>query len=578
MAFDGVAVAAIVSELNKKIKGGTITRIRQPERENLYLDIKKDGVKTLFISSSPSLPILYLTADSKGGDTPPAFCMLLRKHLQNGRIIDVSQPGLERVVNIDVEHRNELGELVTMRLCTEIMGKHSNTILIDSNGIILDSAKRIPSHVSSIREVLPGKEYFIPNTTSKSDPLSVKSLEEFYSKIDGNVPISKSIQKGFTGFSNELAELTADMAGIDSRMSANDLSPEKKEALYYSFNKVIIAIKEEDFHPTIAYTGNTPNTFFFLDYFKQNEGVYFEDESASAVLEKFYGEKMSSSVMRQKTADVRLIVSNAMSRAVKKLSLQEKQLKDTENADKDRLYGELLTSLCHEVTPGSKSAKLTNYYDGNIVEIPLKEELSPQENAQRYFMRYQKAKRTKQNLDVQIEETKKEIEALDSIAASVEICEDNADIAEIKKELADLGVIKRSSVSKKGASKTKSKPRCYISRDGFKIYVGKNNIQNEYVSFQIAKPDDWWFHANDIPGSHVIIKADGKDIPDTTFEDAGRLAAYYSKAGTNPSVEIDYTLRKNLKKKQGAAPGFVIYHTNYSMMASTDIKDLERVE
>jgi predicted ribosome quality control (RQC) complex YloA/Tae2 family protein len=299
------------------------------------------------------------------------------------------------------------------------------------------------------------------------------------------------------------------------------------------------------------------------------------------MLEEYYASKNTISRIRQKSADLRKIVANAIDRTSKKYDLQVKQLKDTEKREKYKVYGELITAYGYDLEPGAKVLTATNYYTNEEIDIPLDPTITPLENAKHYFDKYSKLKRTYDALSSLILETRDELTHLSSIRNALDIATEENDLMDIKKELEDYGYIKKKYSSKKTNKKSamkKSSPLHYISSDGFHIYVGKNNFQNDELTFQLAEGGDWWFHAKNIPGSHVIVKTHGKELPDNTFEEAARLAAHYSEAKNAGKVEIDYTLKKNVKKPSGGKPGFVIYHTNYSMIASTDISGITLIE
>lgn len=584
MAFDGSTVAALTEELNRKILGGRILKVAQPEKDELLLTVKKEGSQhRLLISANPSLPVMYLT--ESGAASPlkaPAFCMLLRKHLQNGRIAKISQPSLERIVDFEIEHYNEMGDLCTSTLTVELMGKHSNMIFREGTKI-LDSIRHVSALVSSVREVLPGREYFIPFEGEKKDPLSADE-ESFLSLMQAEPaarPLAKSLYGCYTGISPVLAEEICYRADLDSSRPVQSLNGEELAALYRSFSQIITLIRERQFCPNIVYEDGVPvfyGPFRFRIYSDKETEDY---ESISALLQDYYAKKKTCTDIRQKTADLRQIVQTLLNRDYKKYDLQLKQIKDTEKKDKYQLYGELITAYGYSVPAGSTSMKAENYHTGEEITIPLDPTLSPIENGKKYFERYAKLKRTAEALNEIVQETGREISHLESIFASLDTVQDEADIAELKKELIDAGYVRYKGKydPKKASGKAiRSAPLHYISSDGFDMYVGKNNIQNEYITFKLADGGDWWFHAKNLPGSHVIVKTGGCELPDRTFEEAASLAAHYSKAEGAPKVEIDYVQRKHLKKPPGAACGYVIYHTNYSMSAPTDISGIRQAE
>lgn len=579
MAFDGITIANVVKEMNDSIIGCRIYKIAQPEADELILTIKGScGQKRLFISADASLPLIYFTENNKPSPlTAPGFCMLLRKHLQNGRIVAVTQPGLERIIHIDIEHLDEMGDLCRKKLIVEIMGKHSNIIFCQENGTIIDSIKHVSGLVSSVREVLPGKQYFVPQTQEKSDALTT-TYEEWTSLLGKPMAAYKAIYGSYTGISPIIAQEICYRAGVDGEASTAALSDAEKEKLYHTFTEMIQAVRNGDFAPHIAYTGNRPVEFaaFPLTIYSQGADRIVPLESMSLLLEQYYAEKNTLTRIRQKSADLRKIVQTVLERNVKKYDLQLRQMKDTEKRDTYRIYGELLNTYGYGVEPQSKSMEALNYYTNEMITIPLDPDLTPQENAKKYFEKYNKLKRTYEALAELTEQVKSEIEHLESISAALDIALQEEDLVQIKDELAESGYIRRKGSSKK--EKVTSKPFHYISSDGFHMYVGKNNYQNDELTFKFATGNDWWFHAKNTPGSHVIVKCEGaSELPDRTFEEAGRLAAYYSKGREQDKVEIDYIQKKHVKKPAGAKPGFVVYYTNYSLMIDSDISGIEQV-
>ena len=578
MAFDGIVVANLVHDLKKELLGGRISKIAQPEADELLLTIKgPQGQRRLYISASASLPLIYLTQENKPSPmTAPNFCMLLRKHISNGRIINIWQPQLERAIHIQIEHLNELGDLCRKDLIIEIMGKHSNIIFCDKEGQIIDSIKHVPAQMSSVREVLPGKMYFLPDTMDKSDPLHI-SEEDFVRLLTSKaLPLSKAIYTSFTGISPITAEEICYLSGVDSRIPPRELSADIIRHLYNQFCIYLSDIKEENFSPAIYYDGGEPKEFSSLPLTHLSNYTRTEGESISQVLQNYYASRNLLTRIRQKSADLRHIVQTALERNRKKYDLQIRQLKDTENREKYKIYGELLHTYGYHLEEGARELEALNYYTNEMVTIPLDADKTPAENAQRYFDRYNKQKRTFEALSQLSKETKKEIQYLESIRTSLDIARTEDDLAQIKEELIHSGYMRRKAEKKK--QKIKSTPLHYLSSDGYHIYVGKNNLQNEELTFHFASGDDWWFHAKKAPGSHVIVKSDGKMPPDSTFEEAGRLAAYYSSMRGSEKVEVDYIEKKHVKKPKGANPGFVVYYTNYSLVIDSDISRITLID
>ena len=573
MAFDGITIANIAQELNQTIVGGKINKIAQPENDELMITIKNNRtVYRLLLSASASLPLIYLTDNNKPGPmTAPNFCMLLRKHIGSARILSVTQPGLERILIFELEHLNELGDICRKKLIVEIMGKHSNIIFCDENNVILDSIKHISAQVSSVREVLPGRDYFIPHSGEKKNPLTITETE--FKELLHSTPqdLSKALYMDLTGLSPVVAAEICHLASLDGDISAKEFSDAELTHLFHAFNWIMDDIREGNFTPNIIYEGEKPIEFAAVPLTMMEGGNYrtVKFDSISELLERYYSEKNTVSRIHQKSTDLRKIISNALERSVRKLDLQTKQLKDTEKREKYRIYGELLNTYGYGLSGGEKSFKCLNYYDNAEITIPLDPTMTAQENAKRYFDKYNKQKRTYEAVTEQLAQTKAEIDHLESISTSMDIARLEEDLVQIKEELTEYGYIKRHYSGKKGNKKVRinSKPFHYISSDGFHMYVGKNNFQNEELTFKFATGNDWWFHAKKMPGSHVVVKTKDGTLPDRTFEEAAALAAWYSKGRDNDKVEIDYIQRKHVKKAAGGAPGFVIYHTNYSLMA-----------
>jgi predicted ribosome quality control (RQC) complex YloA/Tae2 family protein len=578
MAFDGITVAALTAELKEKLEDGRIYKIAQPEKDELLLTIKnRGGQYRLLISADASLPLLYLTEDNKKSPmNAPNFCMLLRKHIQNARILSISQPGLERVIHIRMEHLNEMGDLCQKILTVELMGKYSNIIFRDDEKII-DSMKHISMAVSSVREVLPGRPYFIPGTEEKlqlPQENDGQAKNVFMERLSlKSVRISQFIYQNYTGLSPIMAAELCYEANIDQDKPTNAMEAEEKERIFDALLHLHSQLVAGRFLPHIVYEEKIPKEFGVFPFAIFAGLEVKEFSSVSVLLKQYYEEKSMVSRIRQKSTDLRKIVQTAIERNSKKLDLQQKQLKDTDKREKYKVYGELLHTYGYEAKEGDKSITVVNYYDGQELTIPLDVDLSPMENAAKYFERYGKLKRTYEALSVLTKETAEELHYLETVLMALELARDEDDLMQIREELQKSGYIKKKAADKK--LKLVSKPLHYISSDGFHMYVGKNNYQNEEITFQMAEGGDWWFHAKGMPGSHVIVKCQGADLPDTTFEEAARLAAHYSKGGTQDKVEVDYIQKKHVKKPGGAKPGFVVYYTNYSMVIDTDISAIE---
>ncbi|MCM1282355.1 MAG: NFACT family protein [Muribaculaceae bacterium] len=579
MAFDGIVIAGLVAELQKNIQNTKISKIAQPEADELLLTLKGGTTQRLAISASASLPFLYLTEENKAGPlTAPAFCMLLRKHIANGRITGISQPHMERILQLGIEHLNEMGDLCQKRLIIELMGKHSNIIFCNEDGTIIDSIKRVSSAVSSLREVLPGRPYTIAATQQeKKNPLTL-SAEEIDTLLAAQPSsVCKAVYGSLTGVSPLIANEIAHRAGIDGDISVSALSSGQRRHLANHIQWFFEAIKNKEFSPVIVRRDREPIEFSAVELTMYADCQIEKFDSISKVLEVYYAEKNMYSRIHQKSADLRRIVGTALERSYKKYDLQQKQLKDSEKREKYKIYGELINSFGYGLPENAKELEAENYYDDNRpIKIPLDPALTPQENARKYFDRYCKLKRTAEALTTLTAETKAQIDHLESVQNSLEIAQLPEDLVQIREELAEAGFIKKSRGGKK--VKVKSRPFHYISSDGYDMYVGKNNFQNDELTFKFAAANDWWFHAKQMPGSHVIVKCKDGEMPDRVFEEAGQLAGFYSRGRDSEKVEIDYVQKKNVKKPSGAAPGFVVYYTNYSLSIRPDISALSLVE
>ncbi len=576
MSFDGSTIHELAYELNNELSGCKINKIAQPENEELLLTIKGNGkTNRLLISSNASLPLIYLTNTKKESPlSAPNFCMVLRKYLNNGTIKSISQIDFERVIKIEIEHLDELKDLSTKYLYIEIMGKHSNIIFTNSENVIIDSIKHISYAISSVREVLPGKEYFIPKQENKISPLSV-TKSEFMEILGKPTTVSKAIYKSFTGISPFIAIGIADNANIDADYSTDALSTEMKDSLYVRFEEYISDISCNRYNPNIILENGIPKDFAPVILRSFDNIVEFDN--MSSLLESYYSERNRITNIRQRSSDIRKIVQIHIERAAKKLDIQKKQLDDTNNMDKFKLYGELLMTYGQNLPSGEKEITVNNYYTNEDVTIHLDKDLTGIENAKKFYNKYNKYKRTKDALIPQIGQTEASLEHLKAIDASIMLCENEADLKGVKDELIQYGYIKKNSKGKK--KQAKSKPLHFVTEDGYHIYVGKNNLQNDELTFNFAKGNDWWFHSKKIHGSHVIVKVkDNEELPDHIFEIAANVAAYYSSARESNKVEIDYVQKKEVKKPSGAVPGYVIYYTNYSMVAIPSLEGVQIVK
>jgi predicted ribosome quality control (RQC) complex YloA/Tae2 family protein len=583
MPLDGIVISNIKSEL-LKLKGARIDKIHQPETDEIVLIIRGYGESyRLLLTATSQNPRIHFTEISKENPkTPPLFCMVLRKHLSNGKITAIHQPDFERIVEIFIEAPNEMGDIYEKRLIIEIMGKHSNIILVGKNNTIIDSIKHISYDKSSVRQVLPGRDYFYPPSQQKLNPLLL-SEDEFLKKMEeaGPMKLQEAIYKSYNGISPVMASHLCINAQLDPSLFIAQIEKEGIYRLYNAFSKAMENVLQEKYAPELIYeaSGEEVKDFYSFPISVYENNPKKEFGSISSLIENFYIDKDKLYRTKQKTQDLRKLVQNHIDRLVKKKEIQIKTLKEVENREAYRIKGELLTSNIHSVEKGMTSFTAVNFYDENMAElaIELDPNMTPSENAQKYFKKYNKAKRTFAALQEQMVQTDEELYYLDSVMSYLSGKLEERDIKEIRAELSEEGYIKKHKEKGKKSESMKLKPMHFVSRDGFDIYVGKNNKQNDELTLKIASNNDIWLHTKNIPGSHVIIKSMGREITDKAIEDGAMLAAYFSKGQSSSMVPVDYTYKKNVKKPAGAKPGMVIYETNKTAYITPDINIIKEL-
>ncbi len=573
MAFDGLVVHSISDELSSKLVGGKIDKIYQPENDEIVLHIRnnKENFK-LVLSASASNPRAYLSKNYKKENpiTAPMFCMLLRKYIQGGNIVSVSQIDFERILKITVESLDELKSKTEKTLIIEIMGRHSNIILTHEENKIVDSIKRIPPSISRVRQILPGMTYQLPPAQDKFNPLYNISKDEFkniVSVFDGS--ISKCLYSKFLGISPTISKEICFRCDLDASEAVLNLNDLDFDNLYSEFNNVVSNLKDKSYSPCLALDPKTDKLLDFscIDLTMFSELKVVHDISISSIIENFYAHKDIKERINQRASDFKKSISIKLDRLYNKLKKQELELKESDNAESYKIKGELITSYIYMVEKGMNSIEVQNFYDPDFstIKINLNPNLTPSENAQKYFKRYNKLKHAKKEISAQIEISLEEINYLENIILSIDNCDNIAELNDIKEELQKLGYMRGKVNPKKEKNKLTTNPNEYISSDGFTILVGKNNKQNDFLTLRVANNDDMWMHTKNIPGSHVIIKSEGKEIPETTLFEGAMLAAFFSKSKMSSQVPVDYTLKKNVKKPNGSKPGMVIYETNSTM-------------
>ena len=567
MALDGLVIHSIVNELSSKILGGKIDKVYQPEDDEILLQIRnnKENFK-LVLSASSSNPRVYFANNYKKENpiTAPMFCMLFRKYIQNGIIVDISQIEFERIIKITVESFDELKEKTKKDIYIEIMGRHSNIILTHSlDNKIIDSIKRIPFSVSRVRQLLPGITYNLPPKQDKLNPLNSISKDNFINTLkEFNGPLFKAIYSNFLGISPIISKEICFRSNLDYNINTTDLSLDNFNNLFNEFNNLFNSINNNKYNP-IDESINKVIDFSCINLSLYKDLNFINNNSISKILEDYYQTKDIKERIHQRSSDLRKSISIKLERLYNKLEKQNQELIDSENSEIFKIKGELLTSYIYMIEKGMESIEVSNFYDPeykNII-ISLNKNITPSENAQRYFKKYNKMKTAKKEITHQISISLDEINYLENIMLSIENCDNLLELLDIKEELIKEGFL-RGKIKNKKDSKLTTKPNEFISSDGFKILVGKNNKQNDHLTLKVADNNDIWLHTKNIPGSHVIIKTDGRSVTDETIYEAAMLAAFFSKSKLSSQVPVDYTKKKNIKKPNGAKPGMVIYETN----------------
>ncbi|MBF7082300.1 NFACT family protein [Desulfallas sp. Bu1-1] len=570
MPFDGLFLYAVCRELNQKLRQGRIEKIYQPEREEIILVISRPGQKyRLLLSANAENARVHLTGETRANPTtPPVFCMLLRKHLEGAKISEFYQPGLDRILDIRVDGRDELGRPAVKSLICEIMGRHSNIILVSHpDDLILDGIRRYSHAVSRHREVLPGRPYLPPPASNKVNPFSLEE-EQFRELIlAGNLDDSLAavMQKALDGLGIPTCREIIKLAGLEQDILLNHCGEHELRTLWQSLQSILAAARESGPRATLVWQpGGEPVDFYPMTVTPGEDLKYIEG-GANEIADLFFSQKRAREEFRKQKNLLRGWINKEQKRLGKKLALQRESMAGAQKGDLYRLYGELLTANLYRLERGMREIELVNYHDpeGKTITIPLSPELSGAENAQSYFKKYNKARNTAKAAGQMARLTQEELEYLESVAASLEMAENMQDLEEIKRELVNQGYIKESA-PRTGKKREKdagpqSRPLRYISSDGFAVLVGKNNRQNDTLTLKTAEDHDIWLHACKIPGSHVIIRTEGREVPERTLLEAAALAAYFSRARESGKVPVDYTLRKYVKKPGGAKPGFVIY-------------------
>ena len=587
MPLDAVCLRAVVAELDGKIRGGRIDKVYQPDRDEIVLSVRgMHGAQKLMITAEPSAPRMHLIESNRENPAaPPMFCMLMRKYVQGAKIVSVSQPSLERVAVIDLDTTDEMGVPVRRQLVCELMGKYSNIILKGGDGRIIDAIRRVDGDISGKRQVLPGLFYRMPPAQEgKQDPLTLTGAA-LTAMLTGaeEKKLDKWLLGNLYGVSPLLCRELAYRAVGETSRTAGSLTEAEKSKLAQVFDDFVHSVSVQDFHPELLTRreDHAVQDFSFMPIRQYEDLVQLtEMDSFSALLAAFYEKKGQAERMRRKGMDMIKTVMTARDRLARKLTAQREELEHTKDRDAYKRMGELIAANFYQLEKGMTRAKVIDYFDETCPEIEIQLDIryTPQQNAQRYFKQYNKAKTAEEMLTKQIAEGEADLSYLESVLQAIDEAENERDLAQLREELVQTGVLSQ----KQGRNKRQQKPAAsvpfeYRTSDGFSVWAGKNNLQNDLLSMKTAYKSDIWFHTQKIHGSHVILVTDGREPSDTALTEAAEIAAYHSKAKHSSMVPVDYTEVRNLKKPNGAKPGFVIYHVYQTAYVTPDEAKIERL-
>ncbi len=587
MALDGLVVRAIANELQACV-GGRIHKIHQPSPHDIVMQIRARGVtRKILLSANPTYPRVHATARTFVNPLEaPMFCMLLRKYFENAVIASIQQEGAERILLLDVQQSDELGDVRTKRLIIELMGRHSNIIMTDpATGSIIDGIHHVTPAISSYRIVMPGSTYTAPPAQDKIDPFQeseqqcVRRMEQAEAEQQ-KLQVSAWLVQTYSGISPLAAKEIVHRCGYSPQTEMQPFSQDqdRREKLARSLFDIVRNVATNEITPTIKTNTQLDKSYFSVIELSHIEGIATQFPTISECLDAYFGEKAERDLVKQKTSDLERFLQNEIAKNVKKMEKLRETEADAEQAERYRIMGELVTANLHQLERGMKHTELVNYYDEQqaVMTIALDPQLTPSDNAQRYFKKYTKAKNGRIAAREQLTAAADEVTYLSSVLVQLR----NAslhDIEEIRDELAEQGYVRQR--NKKDKRKKKSnKPSVsgFLSSEGIPLYVGRNNLQNEYVTNRMAQSSDTWLHALDIPGSHVVIRS--REYGDATLEEAAMLAAYFSQARESSQVPVDYTLIRHVRKPNGAKPGYVIYDNQKTVYVTPDKDRLDKLE
>ena len=577
MALDGVFLNCIKKELSTKLLGARVDKIYQPSREEVVFAMRSNSgnVKLLFSTSAGTARVHITKAEIENPKVPPMFCMLLRKQLGAGRLMNIRQDGLERILYFDFESTNEIGDSVSLTLAIEIMGRHSNLILINSQGKVIDSIKRVGEDMSSVRLVLPGITYSLPPKDDRQSIIDF-NIENYLSKIKTfeNLELSKAIMKTLEGISPIFAREIAfySTKGIDTKVCDLTLDNYDRmifflkninQSLINSTNKYYIILDKEGLLKDFCFT--EINQYGALMFTR-------EKENACQLLDSFFSERDLVSRMKQRSQDLFKLIVTLSERIARRIAIQKQELEECKNRDTFKMYGDLISANIYALSKGMSKVELDNFYleECPKVIVKLDKMLTPSQNAQKYYAEYKKADIAEKKLTELIAKGEEELIYIDSVFDALTRATIENEIIELRSELAEQGYVKATKL--KGKPPKASPPIKFKSSDGFTILVGRNNKQNDKLTLKDAMKNDLWLHTQNITGSHVIVQSNGEEIPDKTIEEACIIAAFHSKAKNSTQVPVDYTLVRYVKKPNGAKPGMVIFTNNSTAFVTPDAK------
>ena len=577
MPLDALCLSGVVHELQNALSGAKIDKIYQPGRDEVVLALRAPaGNVKLLLSANPSHPRAHLTQISRENpDKPPMFCMLLRKHLSGARLLELVQPPMERVVDLRLEALDELGDRVERRLVLEAMGRHSNLILLDGEGRIMDCLRRVDSDMSARRQVLPGLFYRLPPAQEKLDPSSLDraALESALAAAPEESQADKWLLDTFGGLSPLICRELAFRAGGATDARLHQMGEGGRSRLLDELEGLLRSVQENSFTPVMLEKEGHPSDFTFQPISQYGPAVSCVPfPSFSALLDRFYEQRENQERVRQRGQDLIRSVTHARDRAARKIGLQEQELAATRDRERLRQFGDIITSNLHAMEKGMSRLTAADFYDPECpqIHIPLDPLLTPQQNAAKYYKEYNKAKTAESILTLQLEKGRRDLDYLNSVLEAIALAEGERDLQEIRQELTDTGYLRRPSKARDRGKRVASKPMEFRSSSGLRISVGKNNTQNDLLTTKQAFKSDLWFHTQKIHGSHVILWTEGGQPDLTSIQEAAQLAAWFSQGRASGKVAVDYTPVKYVKKPGGARPGMVVYTTYETAYVAPD--------